>query len=92
MKYEWDEAKNAANIEKHGIDFNDAHELFQGNRLIFSDNRKEYGEKRFISVGFIKNRLMVAVYTQRLPETIRIISVRKANNREKERFEKTISD
>lgn len=92
MKFEWDETKNAANIEKHGIDFNDAYELFQGNRVIFPDVRKDYGEERFIAVGRIKNRLMVAAYTQRSPEIIRIISLRKANSREKERFEKTIKD
>jgi uncharacterized DUF497 family protein len=92
MKLEWDEAKNAVNIEKHGIDFNDAHELFQGNRLIIPDVRKDYGEDRFITVGRIKTRLMIAVYTQRPAETIRIISLRKANSREKERFEKTVKN
>jgi len=90
MKYEWDEAKNTLNIEKHGIDFNDAHELFGGNRLIFPDARKDYGEDRFITVGLISDRLMVAVYTQRQEESVRIISIRKANNREKERYEKTV--
>ena len=92
MKYEWDEAKNAVNIENHGIDFNDAHELFEGNRLVFPDDRKEYGEKRFIVFGHINNRLVVAVYTQRPPKIIRIISLRKANNRETARFEKTIKN
>lgn len=92
MKLEWDEAKNAANIEKHGIDFNDAYELFHGNRLIFPDVRKDYGEERFISVGRIKTRLMIAVYTQRPAGTIRIISLRKANSREKERFENTVKN
>lgn len=88
MKYEWDEGKNAVNIEKHGIDFNDAHELFEGNRLVFPDDRKDYGEARFITVGYIGNRMMVAAYTQRSPETIRIISLRKANSREKAKFAK----
>jgi uncharacterized DUF497 family protein len=87
MKYEWDEAKNLVNIEKHGIDFNDAHELFEGDKLVIHDDRQDYGEKRMIAVGRINGRLMVGVYTQRT-ETLRIISVRKANDREKERFEK----
>jgi uncharacterized protein len=89
MKYEWDEAKNLVNIEKHGIDFNDAHELFEGDKLVISDTRQDYGEKRMIAVGRINGRLMVGVYTQR-SETLRIISIRKANDREKERFEKTV--
>ena len=92
MKYEWDEAKNAVNIDKHGIDFNDAHKLLEGNRLVFPDDRKDYGESRFITVGFIESRMVIAVYTQRSSETIRIISLRKANSREKARFEKTIKN
>ncbi|MBK5276215.1 MAG: BrnT family toxin [Desulfuromonadales bacterium] len=92
MKYEWDEAKNAVNIENHGVDFNDPHELFEGNKLIVPDDRKDYGEKRFIAVGHINNRLMIAVYTQRPPGAIRIISLRKANSREKARFEDTIKN
>lgn len=92
MKFEWDEAKNAVNIEKHGIDFNNGHELFENNRLVFPDDRKDYGESRFVTVGYIKNRMVIAIYTQRASESIRIISLRKANNREKERFEKTIKN
>ena len=89
MKYEWDEAKNLVNIKKHGIDFNDAHELFEGDKLVIPYTRQDYGEKRMIAVGRINGRLMIGVYTQR-SETLRIISIRKANDREKERFEKTV--
>ena len=64
--------------------------MFGGNRLIFPDARKDYGEDRFVCVGIISDRLMVAVYTQRQEEVIRIISIRKANSREKERYEKTV--
>ena len=92
MKYEWDETKNRVNIEKHGIDFGDAHELFEGDTFVFPDNRKEYGEGRCIAVGHIKNRLMIVVFTQRSAGIIRIISIRKANNREKEHFEKSIKN
>lgn len=92
MRFEWDETKNSENIEKHGIDFCDAHELFQCNKLVFPDNRKDYGEERFVTVGHIDGRLMIAVYTQRLPDVIRIISIRKANSREKERYEKTVKN
>jgi uncharacterized DUF497 family protein len=64
--------------------------LFGCNRLIFPDSRKDYGEDRFITVGLISDRLTVAVYTQRQKEVIRIISIRKANSREKERYEKKV--
>lgn len=92
MKLEWDEAKNAANVEKHGFDFNNARELLEGDRLSFLDDRKDYGEMRFITLGYIGGRLSVPVYTQRVSGTIRIISLRKANQREKERFEKRIKN
>ncbi len=92
MKLEWDEAKNVSNVEKHGVDFNVAHELFENDRLIFPDNRKDYGEKQFIAVGYINKRLMVAVYTQRTSRIVRIISLRKANSREKARFEKAVKN
>ena len=89
IKFEWDEAKNTINIEKHGYNFHDAPELFEGDRLESLDDRKDYGEPRHIILGRIHDRMVVAVYTRRL-ETVRIISLRKANTREKERFENKI--
>lgn len=92
MKYEWDHAKNLINTQKHGCDFQDAVELLEGDKLVFPDDRQDYGEVRFIAMGFICNRVMVAVYTERSPGITRVISLRKANNREKEKFERTIED
>ena len=92
MRFEWDDAKNEANIEKHGYDFNDAHELFEGDRISYLDERRDYGELRYVTLGHIGNRLVVAIYTQRVSGTIRIISLRKANNREKERSKKSIKN
>jgi uncharacterized protein len=86
MTFDWDEAKNAINIEKHGFDFNDAHEIFDSDRLELQDNRKDYGEPRVIALGLFRERVMVVVYTPGSMRGIRIISVRKANNREKERY------
>lgn len=92
MNYEWDEAKNRLNIEKHGIDFCDAHEVFEGDRIVLADNRRDYGENRSIAVGHISNRIMIVVFTQRSAGVIRIISIRKANSREKKRYEDTIKN
>ena len=92
MKFEWDDRKNALNQEKHGCNFADVPEMFLYERLEMRDDRKDYGESRFIVMGYISNRAMVAVITIRGTGTIRIISLRKANNREKERFEKVIRD
>jgi uncharacterized protein len=91
MRLERDEAKNVLNIEKHGYDFNDAHKLFVSDRLEFLDDRYDYGEIRYITIGPIEGRLVVAIYTQR-SSAIRLISLRKANSREKERFRKSIKN
>ena len=49
MNFEWDENKNASNKKKHGIDFNDAKEVFEDkNRHNSPDNREDYGEERWI--------------------------------------------
>lgn len=90
MKFEWDHSKSASNLAKHGYDFADTAQLFQGDRLELRDDRKDYGEERFIVMGHINNRVMVAVYTRRNIDTVRIISLRKANSREKERFERAV--
>lgn len=47
MQIEWDEAKNRANIRKHGFDFADAAEMFRGMLLVEPDTREDYGEKRW---------------------------------------------
>jgi hypothetical protein len=92
VRFEWDEEKNEENIRKHGIDFADAHEIFDGPMLVDLDAREDYGEDRWIGIGFLKNRAVVIVFTEREDETIRIISVRKARKHECTRFEETIKD
>ena len=92
VTFEWDEAKRSANIAKHGIDFMDAQEMFEGPILVLSDTRKEYGEARQIGFGFVHGRLMAMVFIEREPGVIRIISVRKANRREKIYLEETLAD
>ena len=64
----------------------------RGGRLEMRDERKNYGEPRFIVMGCIKSRVMVAVYTGRGTGIIRIISLRKANSREKEKFECAVAN
>ena len=85
MKFEWDENKNQINIEKHSIDFNDVKDIFQNARVTVIDNRREYGETRKISIGEIDNRVCIAVYTER-KDVVRIISARKANQRERRKY------
>ena len=83
MRLEWDEAKRAANLAKHGIDFSLAEQFnFEGAR-ISPDERRNYGEARFIALGFVGTRQYVLIFTMR-GEAVRVISMRKANTRESE--------
>ena len=86
MNFEFDAAKQTSNLRKHGIDLNDAAYVFlDAKRLDLPDTRKDYGEKHRICVGLVLDRIWVVAYTQRA-DAIRLISARKANEREKNRY------
>ena len=90
MKFKWDEEKNTENIRKHGLDFADAWQIFDALMLTALDTREDYGEDRFIGLGFLKNFVVVVVYTESDEGTTRIISLRKALKHESERFEEAL--
>jgi uncharacterized DUF497 family protein len=92
MIFEWDKAKNRANIRKHGLDFADAEEIFRGVLVADPDTREDYGERRWIGLGMLRGRTMHVVFAEREPDMIRIISLRKATRRENEQYEKAIQD
>lgn len=79
MNIEYDPNKNASNIKKHGIDFENA--------IIEQDNRFNYGEPRFNAFGFIGERMHVLTFAVR-HSTVRIISLRNANKKEVTRNER----
>ena len=83
--YEWDEAKNRENLAKHGLSFDDAPAILAGPCITFEDRRRDYGERRFITLGLLKGRTMVIAHTPRAGRT-RVISMRKANSRETGRY------
>jgi uncharacterized protein len=85
-QYTWDEEKRAANLRNHGIDFAAASDFDWETALEFEDTRRNYGERRLVAYGKIASRLYVMVWTPR-DETVRIISLRKANAREIDRYE-----
>ncbi|MEI6730722.1 MAG: BrnT family toxin [Pseudomonadota bacterium] len=87
MNIEFDTAKDAANQMEHGISLIVASEFDFSTALQIEDNRKDYGEVRTIALGYIGNRLHVLVYTMR-GNIFRPISLRKANQRERKRYEK----
>jgi uncharacterized DUF497 family protein len=65
MQYEWDEAKNGSNFAKHGISFEDAESVFSGPCVIFEDERFDYAEQRFITLGLLAGRLVVIAHAPR---------------------------
>jgi hypothetical protein len=81
MDVEFDTAKDAINVAKHGVSLVEAILLFESDFLVRPDGRKMYGEERLIAYGEIGGRVHVCVYTMR-DEIHRIISLRKANRRE----------
>ncbi|MCL6688215.1 BrnT family toxin [Pseudomonas sp. R3.Fl] len=92
MQFEWDEAKNQANIRKHGIDFRDVPEIFQHPLLALRDDRIDYEKERWIAIGWLRRLVGVVVYTERRGEVIRIISARKATRQEVRRYVESIED
>ena len=91
MNFEWDEAKRLANVHKHGFDFVDAVAVFDGDIVTIEDDRFEYAEQRFVTLGLLNGRVIVIVQTQR-EDVTRIISVRKATKNEERSYFEQIAD
>ncbi|QLA18132.1 BrnT family toxin [Desulfolutivibrio sulfoxidireducens] len=85
MLYEWDEAKRQANISKHGVDFVEAMAVLEDMPTLLVDDRFDYRESRCIAIGEAKGRILVVAFTMR-GDVFRIISVRKANARERRKY------
>lgn len=86
MHIEFDEAKRAVTLQERGLDFADAEAVFAGVNITFPDQRHDYGEERFNTVGLLHGRMVVVTWTPR-GAARRIISMRKANEREQARFQ-----
>jgi uncharacterized DUF497 family protein len=91
MRYEWDEAKRLASIQKHAIDFTGIEKVVPGNTGTMLDDRFDYGESRFITLGLLSGRVIDIAHTE-TDEVIRIISVRKATKHEEAGYFQEIAD
>ena len=89
MEFEWDETKNQSNQQKHGLNFADAAQVFAGRTLTFEDSREVHGEVRHLTVGSLAGRVVIIAHTSRGDAT-RIISMRKANARERARYQERL--
>jgi uncharacterized DUF497 family protein len=82
MEVQFDKAKREKTLQERGLDFARAVEVFGGTHFTGQDKRQNYEEDRFITVGWLDDNMTVMVWTPR-GEVRRIISMRKANDREK---------
>ncbi len=90
--FEWDAAKNALNLAKHGISFEEIQDIFAGPILVAEDSRREYGEVRKLAIGSLAGRIViVVVYTERAGK-IRLISARKANRGERREYHEHLKE
>ena len=91
MKIAFDLAKDSANLAKHGLSLSDAVGFEWGTAVVWPDTRCDYGEPRMVALGYIGLRIMALVFVDRPPDKPterRIISLRKANTREVNRYAK----
>ena len=80
-RFAWDERKRARNLARHGFDFVDAADVFDGLTFTFEDDRFDYAEQRFVTLGTLGDIAVSIVHTE-TPQIIRVISLRKATTRE----------
>ena len=90
MRFEWNEAKNRANIHKHGVDFDTAKRIFDGPVATWIDHRKNYGEERHVSVGRVEHGALIVVAHTDRDWRIRLISARPASRKEKQAYHERI--
>jgi uncharacterized DUF497 family protein len=86
IKLSYDPAKRQTTLEKRGLDFEHAVEVFSKLHYNFVDERFDYGEVRRVSVGYLGIRMVVIVWTHR-GQCRHIISMRKANEKEQKKYQ-----
>lgn len=85
MRITFDPAKRDATLAERGLDFESAALVFRGDTYDADDLRADYGERRIITVGRLRGRMVIVVWTPR-GEARHVISMRKANERERRRY------
>jgi len=87
----WNGAKRWANLRKHGFDFVDAREVFEGVTYTYEDDRLTYAEQRFVTLGLLRGVAVSIVHTEE-GDHLHIISMRKATTREREIYFESIAN
>lgn len=91
MAISYDPAKRERTLRERGLDFEHAEEVFAGRTFDREDARRDYGEVRIVTIGFLQGRMLVVVWTPRGNDR-HVISMRKANDREKARYRRYFED
>jgi len=89
MDIEYDAEKRALTLQHRGLDFARADRVFEGVTMTLEDDRIDYGEKRFQTIGRLGSKTVMVVWTPR-GEARRIISMRECNVREREAYQRTL--
>lgn len=87
MKLSWDENKRRRTFLERDLNFADAETVFLGRQYTRADDRREYGESRYITAGYLDGRFVVISWTGR-DGGRRIISMRYGHEQEEERYKK----
>lgn len=90
--FEWDEAKNAQNRAKHGVAFEEATTIFDGLVLTREDDRRDYGETRWLSMGLLAGEMVIVVAHTKRHGRIRIISARPASRTERKIYDAALKE
>lgn len=90
MRIEYDQQKRDATLDVRGLDMAEAAGVFAGSHVTFDDLRCDYGERRHITVGYLHDCMVVIVWTRR-GTACRVISLRKANERERRSYHHLLS-
>ena len=85
VRISYDPAKRNKTLAERGLDFEDAVHVFAGTAIDARDDRRDYGEERWQTYGLLNGRLVMLAWTPR-QDGRHIISMRKCNEREKEKF------
>ena len=89
MRFIWSESKRQLNLQQHGLDLVDVPRVFDGPTYTYEDDRFQYSEQRFVTLGLLDDVVVSIVHTE-TPHLIRVISFRKATKHEQAIFFKNL--
>ena len=90
MKIDYDPVKQQVTMEQRGLNFESIVDVFRGFYLVREDDRKDYGEIRYVMLGALEDKPVVCVWTQR-GDAVRVISMRIADEEEREIYRRELA-